>query len=213
MTLGPRTRELLTIASAATGPPPVAPGAAGTAGRLGGELAELLAARNGWYAFESALHVFGSGSAPDDATTLEEWNAPRTWRDAYAGLADGFLFFAEDAFGNQFAIRDETVHTFEPETGDTAPMASSIEDWADQLLADYAVLTGYPLAHDWQVRHGVLRPGQRLLPKTPFVFGGEYAVDNLYTADSVEGMRFRGDVAVQIRDLPDGAQVEFRVVD
>ena len=90
-------------------------------------------------------------------------------------MAEGLLFFAEDAFGGQFALRDEHVVTFDPETGEAQALASSIEDWADQLLADFEFLTGQPLAHDWQARNGALPPGERLVPKVPFVLGGEYA--------------------------------------
>lgn len=63
------------------------------------------------------------------------------------------------------------------------------------------------------MRHGVLVEGQRLVPKLPFVAGGEFEVDNLYAADAVEGMRARGNLAVQIRDLPDGAQISYRIVE
>jgi hypothetical protein len=73
--------------------------------------------------------------------------------------------------------------------------------------------TGYWLAHEWQVRHGRLPLTQRLFPKTPFVAGGAYAIDNLYAGEVVEGMRFRGYFANQIRDLPDGARIRLRVME
>jgi hypothetical protein len=206
--LGPRTLRLLSIASDALGAT-VRP-SVGTS-RLASELAELLEARNGFYAFESALHVFPSGTA--STTTLEDWNAPDGWRETYAGMADDLVFFAEDVFGGQFALRGEEVCTFDPETGDVAPLASSIEDWVDQLLDRYGVLTGYPVAHEWQVANTPLEPGQRLLPKVPFVIGGDYVVDNLHAVDAAEAMRFRGDLAKQIRDLPDGAELRIRFTD
>jgi hypothetical protein len=123
------------------------------------------------------------------------------------------VFFAEDAFGSQFAIRDEGVHIFDPETGASEPMASSVQDWVDQLLAEHQVLTGSPVAHRWQQSHGPLPAGRRLVPKIPFVLGGEFEVSNVYAADAEMGMRLRAALAVQIRDLPDGAQVRYRVVE
>ena len=75
------------------------------------------------------------------------------------------------------------------------------------ILSDYSYRTGHPLAHDWQIRHGPLPAGQRLAPKVPFVVGGKFLVENLYATSDVEGMRFRGSVARQIREVPDGAQV------
>jgi hypothetical protein len=43
--------------------------------------------------------------------------------------------------------------------------------------------------------------------------GGEFAVENLYAADALELMRFRGLLARQIRDLPDGAHVTLKVTE
>jgi hypothetical protein len=81
------------------------------------------------------------------------------------------------------------------------------------ILDDYEVLTGYPLAAEWQALNGRLPARQRLVPKVPFVAGGEFEIGNLYALDSVEGMCLRASLAVQIRDLPDGAKFRFTVRD
>jgi hypothetical protein len=39
--------------------------------------------------------------------------------------------------------------------------------------------------------------------------GGEYAIANLRSMSARDGMRYRGSVATQIKDLPDGAKVEL----
>ena len=85
--------------------------------------------------------------------------------------------------------------------------------WASVLLDDYETLTGYPVAHEWQRRNGPIPRGRRLLPKVPFALGGDFELDNLYAADAVDGMRVRGNLALQIRDLPDGAKVTYLVVE
>lgn len=46
----------------------------------------------------------------------------------------------------------------------------------------------------------------------PGVLGGEYEPDNLSTISRLELIAFAGDVAEQIKDLPDGAQVQFKFV-
>ncbi len=38
------------------------------------------------------------------------------------------------------------------------------------------VETVWPLASEWQKRHGPLQPGRRLMPTTPFFLGGEYGL-------------------------------------
>lgn len=144
---------------------------------------------------------------------LRRWNDDHLWRSGYGDLAEGHLFFAEDIFGCQFAIKNETVFSFDPETGESVALAETLEGWAAALLEDYEVNTGYPLAHDWQLHNGPLSDGTRLVPKRPFVLGGEFSVENLYALDSVKGMRLRAELAVQLRDLPEGATVNFTVVE
>lgn len=92
-------------------------------------------------------------------------------------------------------------------------MATDLDGWAAQILDDYEVLRGYPLAEEWQRRHGPPAQGHRLVPKIPFFGGGAFEAGNLYAIDAVKGMRARGSVAVRIRDLPDGATIRFKVVD
>ncbi|MCC5953162.1 MAG: SMI1/KNR4 family protein [Acidimicrobiia bacterium] len=166
---------------------------------------------NGFYAFESALHVFPSGTS--DRMSLELWNAPDLWRRDYDVLTAGLVFFAEDVFGGQFALSDDGVGVFDPETGDVEAIAPDLSSWAAVVMGDYDLLTGYPIAHDWQVLHGPLVEGERLVPKLPFVTGGAFEVGNLYASDAVEGMRARAHLAIQIRDLPDGTQITYRIVE
>jgi hypothetical protein len=207
-------RMLLSIASPALSPeraelPPVL---RSMAGPLADELEGLLAERNGFFAFESALHVFPA-AATSRGYSLARWNEPELWRGEYGSLLLGALCFAEDVFAGQFVLAGGAVHRLEPETGELQVMADTLEEWAATILDDSAFETGHSTATEWQRAHGPLPPGQRLIPKTPFVLGGQYSIENLYAADAVEAMRFRAHLAAQIRDLPDGATVEIRVVD
>ncbi|MEW5757137.1 MAG: SMI1/KNR4 family protein [Pseudomonadota bacterium] len=181
------------------------------AGSLANELLSMLRKRNGFYALESALHVFPSHSSKQEFG-LDQWNENSLWRAHYKGMADGCLFFAEDVFGGQFCVKDSKVYTFDPETGALDYLADDIEGWARAIVSDYEVLTGYPLAHQWQERNGQVPAKKRLLPKIPFLVGGEFVLENLYLADAVEGMKFRADIANQIKDLPDGAKIKFDLV-
>lgn len=45
------------------------------------------------------------------------------------------------------------------------------------------------------------------------LLGGEYAISNIKTAPLVELVRLSGDIGRQIKDLPDGAQIELKVVE
>jgi len=172
----------------------------------GAMLKPLLQIKNGFYAFESALHVFSS-------EYLNRWNQSDLWKGEYGGDVAGVLFFAEDVFGEQFGVASQGIVHLDPETGEMNLQARTLEDWASAILTNYRELTGFSLAHEWQVENGPMRKGMRLVPKTPFVAGGDYAVSNLYAVDSLQGMRLRSELARQIKNLPDGAQIRFKVID
>lgn len=179
--------------------------------RLVREWRRLLEARNGFYCFESALHVFPSRSWKGNVG-LDEWNSPNLWRGEYGGLEEEMFFIAEDIFGCQFGLSGELICTFDPETAETRHFCHSVSEWAERILGDFNTLTGYSLAHEWQLRFGPLPIGRRLVPKIPFVLGGEYSVENLYACSAVEGMKVRANLARQLVDVPEGGKIEYKVV-
>ena len=196
----------------AAGSGPLVEGSAALPRAVPTEIAELLTACDGFYAFESALHVFPSVSVVPEVG-LTAWNANELWRHLYPDLDDGVWFFAADIFGCQFALVRDAVSVFDPETGGFEPMAADVEGWAQAILDDLALYTGFPIAHEWQLANGALLPGRRLIPKIPFVLGGAFDALNLYDVDAVQGMRYRAELAEQMQDLPDGATVRLRVVE
>lgn len=218
MTTGPAIGKLLAIA----GPPLLNAdvdldqhmdrGTLVAAGRHSAAITDLLKSRNGFFAFEGALRVYPPRSVPI-SYGLDEWNGPTLWRSEYSDLASGCFFFAEDAFGGQFCIAENAFWSFDPETGKRLHVAESLEEWASAILEDFEVLTGYKLIHEWQAIHGRLPGRQRLMPRVPFVAGGEFEISNLVAVDAASAMRVRGAIARQIRDLPDGAQIKIEISD
>lgn len=206
--IGPNTNKLLEIASDALG------GACcpSLSGSIGADIAEMLIARNGYYAFESALHVFPFESNTGHLS-LSDWNSADGWRKYYGRLTEGWVFFAENILGDQFAINDEQIAYFDPETGSFEPIASSLDEWAKRIIEDCDVLLAHPLAHEWQLNNGRIPSGFRLLPKTPFVLGGDYTLDNLYALDARTSMEIRAELAMKILGLPDGTTVRYRIVE
>lgn len=174
------------------------------------ELSEVLSISNGFYAFESALHIFGT--SPDRADwSLEEWNSPELWRSAYGNLDPSGVFFGEDLFGGQFLSSHAGIFYFDPETAEAEHLASSLEEWAMILLDEYDFYTGHSLAHEWQIKFGKIENRKRVVPKIPFALGGEFELSNLRSSDAVEAMKFRGDLANQLQKLPDGQSVRLQL--
>lgn len=176
------------------------------------ELFDLLCQKNGFFAFESALLVrpFIFGGKP---TSLEKWNEVQLWKDCYKFELPELFFFAEDIFGGQFAILQNKIVTFDPETGEIEKVSESINAWAKEVLSDYDFFTGHSLASQWQKIHGPIPSGHRLIPKQLFVLGGEFNCDNLMLVEEVKSMRSRGFFATELVDVPDGGQISFELVD
>jgi hypothetical protein len=146
--MGKSLTHLLSIASDPIAPAMVADQShfQALAGSRGRELLDLLALRNGFYAFESALLL-----RPLDSDGIpvgnRQWNKRGLWRSNYkTDLAD-VVFFAEDVFGTQFCIRNDAVNLFDPETGEFKVIAATIKDWAQWIFEDPKVRTGWPLGH------------------------------------------------------------------
>lgn len=171
----------------------------------------MLQLKNGFYAFETALHVFPITSDLDRGIDLEEWNSSSLWREGYQDLAEGLIFFGEDVFQDQFCISSRGILRFSAESGKTVMMANSLERWAEVVLADYKYETGWTTASQWQAEHGSLPNGKRLMPRTPFFLGGQYSLDNLWAGDAVEGMRVKADLAMQTRNLSDGTKIKLQI--
>ncbi len=83
--------------------------------------------------------------------------------------------------------------------------------WVDsEFIEDWEMAN---LVAEARKRLGKLQDGYRYCLKIPGLLGGEYGGNNIASAPQIELIGFSGDIARQIRDLPDGAQVELQVVD
>lgn len=65
-------------------------------------LTDLLRAKNGFYAFESALHFYPAQRNGIELG-LPEWNGPELWVSEYKGLADGCFFLLKTYSAASFA--------------------------------------------------------------------------------------------------------------
>lgn len=172
----------------------------------------LLSSHNGLTAFDGGLRIFGTASG--GMPTLQDWNWQEGWRLAYKELVkENLIFFAEDAFGNQFAFDDGGVVYFNAETGQTTPFASSFSEWLAIVLDDPVDTLQLMLYKTWRSKGERLQPWEHLCPTYPFVVKATPPLHELYRVSSVEDMRYKGNFAYQIKDVPDGGQIKIRVTD
>lgn len=176
----------------------------------GRELAEFLSWRNGILSPDSALWIRGCGTS---RYGLSEWNSSKGWRAGYGSVIDGLFFFAEDAFGCQWCLGADSVMSFDPETAEIVEFAASLGEWAERVIGDYDSLTGAWVTRQWQAANGPLPYGTRMIPAIPFVLGGLFDLTNVRPIDCWDGAESRADIWNQIKDLPDGATVKWKVID
>ncbi len=176
------------------------------------ELAQLLSHTNGFSLFGSAVQVYRAG-VDGLGPELLAWNTGGPWKDSFGGLADECFCFGQDVLGTQFAVADDRVVLFDPETADTEVLGRTLDDWASWLLDDPLVNATVGLTVEWERARGALEPHERLVPLQLIALGGELALDNLVVREAAEALRIRGPIARQLHDLPDGAEVHLTVED
>lgn len=176
------------------------------------QLAAILHQRNGFYAYGGSL-LFRPFGQWDDPRDIIQWNSPDLWISSYTVDLGDAVFFAEDVFGCQFCIKGNAIELFDPETGSFEHLAPDFHGLSEMLRSDANGLTGYPFLNEWSRSHGGLAVGQRLVPKLPFVCGGAFEIENLAAVGDVQGMLFRADLCNQIKDVPDGGKIVFRIAD
>ena len=76
------------------------------------------------------------------------------------------------------------------------------DDWKMDQLVDLATAV-----------LGTPGTGRCFCLKVPGALGGQYAEKNIGTISIAELIAFAGDLASQVKDLPDGAQINLKVVD
>lgn len=117
-------------------------------------------------------------------------------------------------FGDAFLVaEDGTVHMLERAGCTSECIAASEEEFWREVQGD---------PHGWQLRGladecrnvgKVLGDGQCYAFTTPPVLGGDYIAANVWIAPWPDWFSFTADLYQQIRELPEGATVTFKIVD
>jgi len=120
--------------------------------------------------------------------------------------------FAEEACGDQFLLRDGVVHRLAAETGDIGSLELPLMPFLERVRDDgVATLNLEPLLAFLETGHH-LEPGQLLSVFPPFILMASEGGVTLKAVPAVERLLFLADLARQLHDLPDGAEITFRTV-
>ncbi|MDB5105344.1 MAG: hypothetical protein JWP91_3033 [Fibrobacteres bacterium] len=171
--------------------------------------ADFLKEYNGLYAFDRALHLFGVDPARP-YHDLSVRNAPSAlWRGSYGDMLKDVCFFAEDLFGHLFGLRGPEAVVFDPESGNLDTLAEGFDGWLRFIGEDTDYATGQSLSQAWSEEKDVIPFDSRLAPRTPFILGGEFELDNLRPLGWLENQEFMAEVYEKVKDLPEGSEIEI----
>jgi hypothetical protein len=113
-------------------------------------------------------HLTYTGPALDDPEILD-----RLPEELSAALRATDVPFAEDAFGDQFLLREGRVLRLIGELGEVSEAADSLEGFFGGLWSDAEQVLDYQPLLRFREAGGELRPGQLLAAYPPFVLAGE----------------------------------------
>ena len=138
---------------------------------------------------------------------------PDGFFDKYSFLDETANAFGLDVFGNVFLEKRGESYLLNIETGDAELISPSLESFYLALEEDSDYLSGVGLLRKWERKYGPLPKDYRLMPAVPFFLGGEYAVDNIKSAPTMQVLSLFSDLHEKTRDVPDGTPIEISFFD
>lgn len=178
--------------------------------RLPALLREFLLRTNGYVAFHGGLHVRGACLEPEWHSLRAAWTGEHALHRLFPALRPDDVPLAEDALGDQFVLRDGTVHRLWAESGEIESMGVNLAGFDAAVRADPVGYLSLGPLERFRADGGVLEPGQLLSAYPPFVMR-EAGDVSLRAISSRDRILWLADLASRLQALPDGARVEFHV--
>jgi hypothetical protein len=179
--------------------------------RLPANLAGLLGQINGFLQFHGGLHVRGACREPTWHSLRDAWDGEAAFHRLYPEVRPEDVPFAEDNLGDQFLLRDGRVWRLAAETGEVESLEVGLAGFFEAVEADpVEFLRLHPLLQ-FQQEGGRLEPGQLLAAFPPFCTKESADGVSLAAISADEQRRFLADLAAQLRDVPEGGRIDYRV--
>lgn len=164
------------------------------------------------YFFNNALHLYGF-SKENEFHDLYYRNHFFKNKYSWVENINHIICFGEDIFGNQFVHYLEGFGIFFIETSEIEFISKDFSGWLRLITEDIDYYTGESLAIEWFQQNGKLEFYERLIPKKPFVLGGDYEIFNLYNKNFEYIVGFMSDIARQIHNLPNGSKIDIEIME
>lgn len=167
----------------------------------------FLQKENGTSYFDDALIFFPSIKSVSDWSTIEDLLI--IMRE-HGFLEDKELTpFAVDAFGFLFLLGHDGIYHMQTEDARLDKVADNLNDFLLKLLEEGPYYSGEHLFKAWQKDNNILKHGERLVAKRPFMFGGDFEVSNLIARPYPDIFAWYCDLHNQLKDVEDGTSIQF----
>lgn len=168
------------------------------------DLYDLLVQKNGFSVFEGSMRFLTTDVSFE--RNLDRWN---DWLSEK--VSAGLFFFADNILGESFCFYEEKFWKYDFESGDLEYISDDFIEFVNKIVQDYNYYSAHSLAQQWQSIHGKIDFDSVLMPKIPFVLGGEYTLDNLYLVNIYDAIEFKIYLNRKIKNLEDGEKIKFKL--
>jgi hypothetical protein len=171
----------------------------------------LLEQVNGFVAYSGGLHIRGAVREPAWHSLRTAWEGRQALSVLYPAVRSMDVPFAQDAFGDQFLLRDHVVCRLAGETGDVKSLGVDLAVFLEDAAADPQNYLNLSPLERFRAEGGRLLPGQLLSVYPPFVMKESAAGVSLHAIPAADRVAFLASLARQLRHVPEGESVEFKI--
>ncbi len=183
------------------------------AARLPDNLRGLLKQINGFIQYVGGLHLRGLCAEPAWHGLDLVWTGPLALHENYAEVRPDDVPFAQDCMADQFLLRGKDVLKLYAETGELEDLSLDLRGFLEEANRDPVEFLGmHPLLQAVQDGHEP-KPGQVLHAYPPFCMKAEGHEVSLRPVPIEEALAYLAHLSKEIRDLPEGAEIELKITD
>ncbi|QPB41637.1 hypothetical protein [Rodentibacter haemolyticus] len=166
------------------------------------KLKDLFSYKNGFVAFEGCLRILPLVDIENERT-IYSWNKFLNFE------TKEYIFFGDNVLGDGFCTYKNLFYKYDFESGDLEFMGNTLEDFSKELIINYNYYTGYSIAKQWMETQSVVSFNDVLMPKIPFILGGEYSINNLYMSNIYESIQLKQYIYNKTKESEDGEKIKL----
>jgi len=168
-------------------------------------LRDFLSRQNGFVMINGGLHFRGCVLTPKWHSLGYVWFGELKLSDLFDCLTKNDIPIAQDCFGDQYLIRDNKIIKLLAESGDLEFLEIDFDKFIENLKADPVRTLNVENVDKFD-----LKPGKLLSVIPPFCIKSD-SERSFKQIDAEERIRFLSNLSRQIRNLPDGTSIKFKV--